>query len=79
MVLCGLGGLYVVWCVLALLPEKTILPAQPCANMAGRRDKNAFTFVLKLLIISQMLIRVWFGWFRCDLEWFSGCLWVLWC
>ena len=26
------------------------------ANMAGRRNKNAFTFVLKLLIISQIQI-----------------------
>ena len=39
-----------------LLPEKSILPAHPWANMAGRRNKNAFTFVLKLLIISQMQI-----------------------
>ena len=40
-----------------LLPEKYyILPAHPWANMAGRRNKNAFTFVLKLLIISQMQI-----------------------
>ena len=39
-----------------LLPEKSILAAHPWANMAGRRNKNAFTFVLKLLIISQMQI-----------------------
>ena len=39
-----------------LLPEKPILPAHPCATMAGRRNKNAFTFVLKLLMTSQMQI-----------------------
>ena len=38
------------------LPEKSILPAHRWANMAGRRNKNAFTFVLKLLIVSQMQI-----------------------
>ena len=39
-----------------LRPEKSILPAHPWANMAGQRNKNAFTFVLKLLIVSQMQI-----------------------
>ena len=39
-----------------LLPEKSIIPAHPWANKAGRRNKNAFTFVLKLLIISQIQI-----------------------
>ena len=58
-----------------LYPEKSILPAHPWANMAGRRNKNAFTFVLKLLIISQMQILdvkdvVW--WFRCGLWWFGA-------
>ena len=47
-----------IWSIMfdTLLPEKSILPAHPWANMAGRRNKNAFTFVLKLLIISQMQI-----------------------
>ena len=47
-----------IWSIMfdTLLPEKSILPAHPWANMAGQRNKNAFTFVLKLLIISQMQI-----------------------
>ena len=49
-----------------LLSEKYILPAHPWANMAGRRSKNAFKFVLKQLIVSQMQIldvkdMVWGG------------------
>ena len=44
------------------------------ANMAGRRNKNAFTFVLKLLIMSQMQILgvyyvVWGG---LDVWWWFG-------
>ena len=43
-----------------LLPEKSIRPAHPWANMAGRHNKKAFTFVLKLLIVSQMqILDVW--------------------
>ena len=61
-----------------LLPEKSILPAHPWANMAGRRNKNAFTFVLKLLIISQKHIlglkKVVWG----DLEVVWGGLVVVW-
>ena len=47
-----------IWSIMfdTLIPEKSILPAHPWANMAGRRNKNTFTFVLKLLIISQMQI-----------------------
>ena len=53
------------------------------ANMAGRRNKNAFTFVLKLLIMSQMQILgvydvVWGG---LDVWWWfgaymAGCLYI---
>ena len=39
-----------------LLLDSSILPAHPWANMADRRNKNAFTLVLKLLIVSQMQI-----------------------
>ena len=44
------------------------------ANMAGRRNKNSFTFVLKLLIISQIQILgvydvVWGG---IDVWWWFG-------
>ena len=35
-----------------ILPEKSILPAYPWANMEGRRNKNAFKFVLFKVIDS---------------------------
>ena len=34
------------------------------AKMAGRRNKNAFKFVLQLLILSHkqiLVLRIWFG------------------
>ena len=39
-----------------LLPEKSILPAHPWANIACRRSKKRFYICLKLLIVSQMQI-----------------------
>ena len=44
--------------------------------MAGQRNKNAFKFLLQLLILSQKHIldvnTVVLGWFRCGLGWFGG-------
>ena len=42
-----------------LLPEKSILSAHPWANMASRRNKNAFTFVLNSGKL--WMFRTWFG------------------
>ena len=59
-----------------LLPEKSILPAHPWANMAGRRNKKHF------YICSEVIDRITdansrclgggLGWFRCGLRWFGA-------
>ena len=59
-----------------LLPEKSILPAHPWANMAGRRNKKRFYICSEVIdsitdANSRCLGRG-LRWFRCGLRWFGG-------
>ena len=65
-----------------LLPEKSILPAHPWANMAGRRNKK------RLYICSEVIDSITdansrclgggLGWFRCGLRWFGVVFGLAW-
>ena len=59
-----------------LLPEKSILPAHPWANMAGRRNKKCF-YICSEVIDSitdsnSRCLGGGLGWFRCGLRWFGA-------
>ena len=59
-----------------LLPEKSILPAHPWANMAGRRNKKRFYICSEVIdsitdANSRCLGRG-LGWFRYGLRWFGA-------
>ena len=59
-----------------LLPEKSILPAHPWANMAGRRNKKHFYICSEVIdSITDANSRCFgggLGWFRCGLGWFGA-------
>ena len=59
-----------------LLPEKSILPAHPWANMAGRRNKKHFYICSEVVdSITDAISRCLgggLGWFRSGLRWFGG-------
>ena len=59
-----------------LLPEKSILPAHPWANMAGRRNKKRF-YICSVVIDSitdanSGCLGRGLGRFRCGLRWFGA-------
>ena len=59
-----------------LLPEKSILPAHPWANMVGRRNKKCF-YICSEVIDSitdsnSRCLGGGLGWFRCGLRWFGA-------
>ena len=59
-----------------LLPERSILPAHPWANMTGRRNKKRFYICSEVIdsitdANSGCLGRD-FWWFRCGLRWFGA-------
>ena len=60
------------------LPEKSILPAHPWANMAGRRNKKHFYICSEVIDsitdANSRCLGGGLGWFRCGLPWFGGSL-----
>ena len=65
-----------------LLPEKSILPAHPWANMAGRRNKKRFYICSEVIDsitdANSRCLGGGLGWFRCGLRWFGGGLGLAW-
>ena len=59
-----------------LLPEKSILPAHPWANMAGRRNKKCFYICSEVIDsitdANSRCLGGGLGWFRCGLRWFGA-------
>ena len=65
-----------------LRPERSILPAHPWANMAGRRNKKRF-YICSEVIDSIAdatfgCLGCGLGWFRIGLRWFGGGLGLIW-
>ena len=59
-----------------LLPEKSILPAHPWANMAGRRNKKLFYICSEVIDsitdANSGCLGRGLGRFRCGLRWFEA-------
>ena len=65
-----------------LRPERSILPAHPWANMAGRRNKKRFYIcsedIDSIADATFGCLGRGLGWFRCGLRWFGGGLGLTW-
>ena len=59
-----------------LLPEKSILPAHPWANMAGRRNKKRFYICSEVIDsitdANSRCLGGGLGWSRCGFGWFGA-------
>ena len=73
-----------IWWIMfdALLPEKSILPAHPWANMSGRLNKKRFYICSEVIDsitdANSRFLGGGLGWDRCGLRWFGGVLGLAW-